>query len=135
MYGNIFTHFRVFRLRDRNRSRQLNEQELNNHNYGEDWDLGLKIAEFTDFARVNKVLYQYHPRKDSVTNTLDVEDKTEKTLKIINSHLKHHGIARKAILTNPTDDPHSIWAYLKNLGNFFAACSSNYTFAGAHRKN
>ena len=108
MYGNIFTHFRMFRLRDWNRSRQFNEQELKNYDYGEDWDLGLKIAEVADFARVDKVLYQYRLRKDSVTNILDIEDKAEKTLKIINSHLKHHGIARKAILTNPATDPHSI---------------------------
>jgi len=95
-------------LRDWNRSRKFNEFELKNYDYGEDWDLGLKIVEVADFVRVSKVLYQYRIRKDSVTNTLDVEDKAEKTFIIFNTHLKHHGVARKAILTNPAVDPHSV---------------------------
>jgi chondroitin synthase len=97
MFGNIFTHFRAFRIRDWNRCIKWNSHELVNLKYGEDWDLCLKISEVTNFSRVKKSLYQYRVRATSITNNSNFEFKSNQTLMVINNTLSRHNFNLKAI--------------------------------------
>lgn len=108
MFGNIFTHFRIFRIRDWNRSRKWNDYELNNYLYGEDWDLCLKISEVADFARVNMPLYQYRIRLTSITNSNDSKFKFNQTAAVARAWLKTLGLSHLKIVHKDKSNPSSI---------------------------
>ncbi len=108
LFGNIFTHFRIFRLRDWNRSRKWNERELESFKYGEDWDLCLKLAEVTEFDRVDKVLYQYRVRGASITNASNFIFKADQTLMIIETCLRNIGMTNVKPFSITGNNPHEI---------------------------
>ena len=107
LYGNIFTHFRIFRVRDWFRSRKWTPEEIKQYGYGEDWDLCIKLAEVTEFSRINQSLYQYRVRGSSITNQSDIRFKGSQTLTVINANLKKMGLP-SAVLLDPENNPHSI---------------------------
>jgi chondroitin synthase len=111
LLGNIFTHFRMFRLRDWNRSRKWTEAEISNMTYGEDWDFCLKLAEVADFDRVLKPLYCYRMRSTSITNANDVVFKSTQTQNIIIKWIKYLNLSYKLISIDQ-NNPHSI-GYIK----------------------
>jgi glycosyltransferase involved in cell wall biosynthesis len=112
-YGNIFTHMRVFRLRDWNRSRKWNHREILNYTYGEDWDLCMKLAEVCDFDRVPSVLYKYRVRGSSITNSNLLSNKFDKTKSVIEANIRYHGFVNYKIVQINPEDPHSI-GFLNN---------------------
>ena len=67
MVGNVFTHFRIFRMRDWKRSRPWTRQELDHLRFGEDWDFCLRLAEVAEFDRVDLPLYRYRIRASGIT--------------------------------------------------------------------
>ena len=107
LFGNIFTHFRMFRLRDWNRSRKWNEQEISNMLYGEDWDLCLKLAEVSNFDRVPNRLYCYRVRSSSITNASDFNFKKNQTNNIATNWIKYLNLPYKLISID-NKNPHSI---------------------------
>jgi len=96
MFGNVFTHFRMFRVRDWSRSRKWTNSEIAKYKYGEDWDLCLKLAEVSNFARVNETSYQYRIRSTSITNNSNIDFKLNQTLLIANSWMKYLNFNLKA---------------------------------------
>ena len=74
---------------------------------GEDWDLCIKLAEVTEFSRINQSLYQYRVRGSSITNQSDIRFKGSQTLTVINANLKKMGLP-SAVLLDPENNPHSI---------------------------
>ena len=107
LLGNIFTHFRMFRLRDWNRSRKWSEDDISKMLYGEDWDLCLKLAEVADFDRVLNPLYCYRVRSSSITNSNDSHFKRTQTQNIILNWLKYLNLSYKLISVDDKN-PHSI---------------------------
>lgn len=107
LLGNIFTHFRMFRLRDWNRSRKWSEDDISKMLYGEDWDLCLKLAEVADFDRVLNPLYCYRVRSSSITNSNDSHFKRTQTQNIIINWLKYLNLSYKLISIDDKN-PHSI---------------------------
>lgn len=107
LLGNIFTHFRMFRLRDWNRSRKWSEDDISRMLYGEDWDLCLKLAEVADFDRVLTPLYCYRVRSTSITNSNDSHFKRTQTQNIILNWLKYLNLSYKLISVDDKN-PHSI---------------------------
>lgn len=67
MVGNVFTHFRIFRMRDWMRSRPWTRAELDRLRFGEDWDFCLRLAEVTEFDRIERPLYKYRIRSGGIT--------------------------------------------------------------------
>lgn len=108
-FGNIFTHFRMFRIRDWNRSPRWTEEDLKSIFYGEDWDLCLKLAEVCEFSRVEKPLYKYRVRNSSITRTNNMTKLAEQTLLIANKMLKRRGVAGINVYsTYPEKFPHRL---------------------------
>jgi chondroitin synthase len=91
-FGNIFTHFRIFRIRDWNRSAKWTDVEIQTLFYGEDWDLCLKLAEVTDFARIPSKLYKYRLRKSSITRANHHDALIAQTLTVARSLLRRQKI-------------------------------------------
>jgi glycosyltransferase involved in cell wall biosynthesis len=107
LFGNIFTHFKIFRLRDWNRSRKWSDEEMSNMLYGEDWDLCLKLAEVSDFDRVLKPLYCYRVRSSSITNTSNFDFKFSQTKNIAFRWIRHLKFSYK-IINIDAKNPHAI---------------------------
>ncbi|BDU58225.1 hypothetical protein LMORI2_12070 [Limnohabitans sp. MORI2] len=112
-YGNIFTHMRVFRLRDWNRSRKWNDKEIFHYRYGEDWDLCIKLVEVCDFDRVSSVLYKYRVRNSGITNTESSADKFKQTKSVVESNLRSNNFLDYKILQVDPNNSHSI-GFIKN---------------------
>ena len=67
MAGNVFTHFRIFRMRDWMRTQPWSRPELDSLRFGEDWDFCLRLAEVTEFERIERPLYKYRIRNSGIT--------------------------------------------------------------------
>jgi glycosyltransferase involved in cell wall biosynthesis len=111
IFGNIFTHFRMFRVRDWHRSRKWNEWEISNYFYGEDWDLCLKLAEVTDFSRITNSLYEYRVRDNSITNSNNFEFKFNQTKLMIQNWLKILNFNNLKIIQRDKSNPSSVGYY------------------------
>jgi glycosyltransferase involved in cell wall biosynthesis len=111
LLGNIFTHFRMFRLRDWNRSRKWSNDEIANMLYGEDWDLCLKLAEVSEFDRILSPLYCYRVRSDSITNSNDFIFKRDQTKSVISRWINYLNLSYKMIATDK-NNPHA-FGYIK----------------------
>lgn len=112
-FGNIFTHMRVFRLRDWNRSRKWSDREQVSYRYGEDWDLCIKLVEVCDFDRVPSVLYKYRVRMGGITNTESIAFKFDQSKTMIDTHLKLNGLLGYKVIQIDLSNPHSV-GYLKS---------------------
>ncbi len=104
LYGNIFTHFRFFRMRDLARSRRWSAQDIAAYdNYAEDWDLCLRVMEVAEHFRIDKYLYKYRVGTASITASLNWEAKSSKTRLMLQNWLDHLGMRRiKVISPNRT---------------------------------
>lgn len=108
-FGNIFTHFRMFRVRDWNRSAKWSADELKSIFYGEDWDLCLKLVEVCEFTRIDESLYKYRVRSTSITRTNSNKRLAEQTLLIARGMLKRRGIDGIYVYsTYPESHPHRL---------------------------
>jgi glycosyltransferase involved in cell wall biosynthesis len=106
-YGNIFTHMRVFRLRDWNRSRKWSEKEMLQYRYGEDWDLCIKLAEVCDFDRVPFVLYKYRINHSGITNSESTLEKFKQSKYILENNLLANNFLQFEIININPNSPHS----------------------------
>ena len=112
--GNIFTHMRVLRIRDWNRSKKWNLKELSTYKYGEDWDLCIKLAEVANFDRTTDILYRYRVRSKGITNTVDVNFKWEQTKEVASKALERSGFHHFEVVHYDKANPHAI-GYVKIL--------------------
>lgn len=108
MYGNIFTHFRFFRIRDWNRTSKWNDHEINTYKYGEDWDLCLKLAEVCDFDRIDQELYMYRINQSGITNSNGFEFKFNQTAAIAKAWANRLGFVDIKVINVDRGNPHSI---------------------------
>jgi chondroitin synthase len=112
LFGNIFTHFRMFRIRDWHRSAKWSKEEIEDIFYGEDWDLCLKLSEVTEFARVDKPLYRYRVRSTSITRSNNNRALAKQTRLIARSILKRRAIEGIGVdSTYPDTHPHMLGYY------------------------
>ena len=108
LLGNIFTHFRMFRMRDWNRSRKWTADEIGDLLYAEDWDLCLKIAEVTDFEYIIKPLYCYRIRSGSITTSTNFNFKFNQTKKMLLNWIKYLHLPFSDIVGVDDSNPHAI---------------------------
>lgn len=112
-YGNIFTHMRVFRLRDWNRTRKWSAVEQAIYRYGEDWDLCIKLAEVCDYDRIPSVLYKYRVRGSGITNTESFSEKFNQTKSIIENNMQWFDFLDYKVIQRNPNDPHSV-GFIRN---------------------
>ncbi|MFY7812787.1 MAG: glycosyltransferase [Candidatus Nanopelagicaceae bacterium] len=109
LYGNIFTHFRMFRVRDWCRSVKWTTREMNELWYGEDWDLCLKLTEVADFMYIDKSLYKYRVRPKSITTGSDRESLASQARLIAENLLRRRKVDGLSVVSlDVNNNPHTI---------------------------
>jgi glycosyltransferase involved in cell wall biosynthesis/GR25 family glycosyltransferase involved in LPS biosynthesis len=108
MHGNIFTHFRMFRVRDWNRCRQWDAAALRELGYGEDWDLCLMLAEVSRFTRISKPLYRYRMRSTGITQSSRHEYKASQTRWVVRRWLDRLGRHDLEVISTSETNPSAI---------------------------
>ncbi len=108
MFGNVFTHFRMFRVRDWNRSRKWDDVALKDLGYGEDWDLCLMLAEVSAFARIPKPLYKYRVRSSGITQSSGYEYKASQTRWVMRRWLDRLGRSDLDVVSTSPTNPSAI---------------------------
>jgi len=115
MFGNIFTHFRMFRVRDWSRCRKWDGLALKSLGYGEDWDLCLMLAEVSQFARIPQPLYKYRVRSSGITQSSSHEYKAAQTKLVIQRWLNRLGRSDLTVVSTSRTNPSSI-GFVKSEG-------------------
>jgi glycosyltransferase involved in cell wall biosynthesis len=108
MFGNIFTHFRMLRVRDWNRCRKWDAKALSDLAYGEDWDLCLMLAEVSQFTRVAKPLYKYRVRSSGITQSSKYEFKASQTRLVVRRVLDRLGRNDLEVVSTSSTNPSAV---------------------------
>jgi glycosyltransferase involved in cell wall biosynthesis/GR25 family glycosyltransferase involved in LPS biosynthesis len=108
MYGNIFTHFRMFRMRDWSRCRKWDAEALRNLGYGEDWDLCLMLAEVSGFTRIPKPLYKYRVRSSGITQSSAHDYKASQTRWVVQRWVDRLGRRDLEVVSTSRTNPSAI---------------------------
>lgn len=114
MYGNIFTHFRMFRMRDWNRCRKWDAEALRNLGYGEDWDLCLMLAEVSGFTRIPKPLYRYRMRSSGITQSSAHDYKASQTRWVVQRWLERLGRHDLEVISTSGTNPSAVGFILRS---------------------
>ena len=118
-FGNIFTHFRMFRVRDWSRSIRWSDDDIKNIRYGEDWDLCLRLVSVSNFIRLEEPLYRYRLNGSSITRTHTNNELADQHRYVATKLLQRLGCHNYEVVSIDVDrDPHLI-GYVKTQFSSF----------------